>query len=528
MTRRLPIQQRAPESLATILLDWRRQESVRPLLLKDGDLELSARCEDALNALLAELESASGEPLALTVLCNSEPELNPYAGLTAGTGGNPHSGVLEGLVALLGPGEVHECHAWPGHLTLLSAAAVEALAKPDTTSENALRRLQDAGGRLLVADSIFAHDPASDLWTRADLQPHEQSRPPAWGALTERLDDWLRSTPDLHDPALQHDLGRFGDPRAAVTLHITHSWGGGVERWVESFVDADAGGLHFQLRAEGPESGKGCGQRLALYLGNRLEAPVASWWLQPPIRSATARATAYREILEDVTARIGAGRVIVSSLVGHSLEALDTGLPTIQVLHDYFPCWPLLGVHPGPYLDSGRAVDLDRALADHPLLAEFRNLDASGWAALGQRWREAVLAGDVRVVAPSRSVVDLLGRLDPAWPTERIEIIAHGLPPLPGPEAVHPRDREDGRLRLVIPGRIQEGKGQRLLLEALPELTRYARVCLLGAGQCGEVFFGLPDVDVVSQYRREELAGILAGMGPHAAALLSIVPETFS
>jgi GT2 family glycosyltransferase/glycosyltransferase involved in cell wall biosynthesis len=334
--------------------------------------------------------------------------------------------------------------------------------------------------------------------------------------------------PDLNDPALQRDLDRFADPRSAVTLHVTHSWGGGVERWVESFVDADAGGLHFQLRAEGPESGKGAGQRLALYLGNRLEAPIAVWWLQPPIRSATARATAYREILEGVTARIGAGRIIVSSLVGHSLEAMGTGLPTIQVLHDYFPRWPLLGVHPGPYLDAGQAVDLERALADHPLLAEFRDLDASGWAALGQRWREAVLAGNVRVVAPSRSVVDLLGRLDPAWPTERIKTIPHGLPPLPGPSAVRPRDREDGRLRLVIPGRIQEGKGQRLLLEALPELTRYARVFLLGAGQCGEVFFGQPDVDVVIQYRRGELAGILAGVGPHVAALLSVVPETFS
>ena len=101
--------------------------------------------------------------------------------------------MLENLVALLGPGEVHEWNAWPRHLTLLSAAAAEALARPDTTSENALRRLRDAGGRLLVADSIFVHDTGSDLWTRADLDPHEQRRPPAWGALTERLDDWLRS-----------------------------------------------------------------------------------------------------------------------------------------------------------------------------------------------------------------------------------------------------------------------------------------------------------------------------------------------
>jgi GT2 family glycosyltransferase len=35
-------------------------------------------------------------------------------------------------------------------------------------------------------------------------------------------------------------------------------------------------------------------------------------------------------------------------------------------------------------------------------------------------------------------------------------------------------------------------------------------------------------VDVIIQYRREELRGLLAALGPHVAALLSIVPETFS
>ena len=93
---------------------------------------------------------------------------------------------------------------------------------------------------------------------------------------------------------------------------------------------------------------------------------------------------------------------------------------------------------------------------------------------------------------------------------------------------VLPRDREDGRLRLVIPGRIQQGKGQRLLLEALPELTKFAQVYLLGSGKDGEVFFGKSGVDVIIQYRREDLRDLLEKIGPHVAGLLSIVPETFS
>jgi GT2 family glycosyltransferase/glycosyltransferase involved in cell wall biosynthesis len=526
---------------------------------------VSAALQDLLETLQSgdpqpgEHGSAGPVPIVLAVLSNAAAELNPWSGLVPPHGeppgkppGEPPTGpptgqptglagdsppdpldgaLAEDLVTLLGPGEVHEWLAWPVHAALLSAGAVEVLARPDTTAANAPARLRAAGGRILVADSIFLHDPRRGLFDRAALEPHEQRRPPAWGGLTERLDDWLRNAA-LDDPALAAELERFAAAPAvragAPTLHVTHSWGGGVARWVESFIEADAEGTHFQLCAEGPESGKGCGQRLSLYFGNRLETPVARWWLQPPIPSSTERHPAYRAILDSLLSRYGIGRIVVSSLVGQSLDALAAERPTLQVLHDYFPRWPLLGIHPLPYLRTEGAVDLERATGEHPLLAEFRDHDAAGWQALGERWRETVQARGVRVVAPSRSVVELLNRLDPAWAGTAVEVIPHGLPPLPGTAEVLPRARADGRLRIVIPGRIQEGKGQQLLLEALPELTRHARICLLGSGKAGEAFFGRPEVDVVIQYRRDELRDLLAAIGPQVAALLSIVPETFS
>ena len=54
-----------------------------------------------------------------------------------------------------------------------------------------------------------------------------------------------------------------------ITLHVTHSWGGGVAQWVHSFIEADETGLNFQLRSEGPQTGEGTGQRLSLYYGNK-------------------------------------------------------------------------------------------------------------------------------------------------------------------------------------------------------------------------------------------------------------------
>ena len=81
---------------------------------------------------------------------------------------------------------------------------------------------------------------------------------------------------------------------------------------------------------------------------------------------------------------------------------------------------------------------------------------------------------------------------------------------------------------MLILGRMQTGKGQQLLSSALPELTRHVQVYLLGAGKSGEAFFGVSGVDVILEYKRDELASIVAEIGPDFAALLSIVPETFS
>jgi GT2 family glycosyltransferase len=513
--------------LGQILLDRSRQErDGNSLILKQG-LTLSEPVEAALRALLEQLQAKIEGPLVLSLISNAAPQFNPWSGIESGPE-TPSAEALESLIRLLGPGLVHEWSSWPDHCALLSSSAQEILADPAVNRDNAMDRLRSAGGRVLVADSLYAHDSGAPLFDRRSLEPHEERKPTPWGVLTQRLENWLRETPSASDAACLEDLRRASQERVPKTLHVTHNWGGGVARWVESFIQADRDGINFQLRAEGPQSSEGCGQRLSLYLETQLDAPVASWWLQPAIQSSVDRQRAYRAILRDVTTRYGIGRVIVSSLVGHSLDALATGLPTVQVLHDFYPCWPLLDVHPARYLQEGRAVDLAAAFQDHPLLPAFRDRDADSWRALGERWREMCTHWGVRLVAPSRSVVDLLHRLDPAWTAENIEVIPHGLPPLPGSGEVRPRQREDGRLRLVVPGRMLEGKGQRLLLDALPGLSQYARVCLLGAGQHGKAFFGRKDVDVIVEYQRDNLRQVLGTVGPHVAALLSIVPETFS
>ena len=528
MTTTLPDHENEPNSLGSLLSQHCTHSPGLPLLLLGKGIAVSDSFKAEICKLLEHAQEANPGPVVLTVLSNAVPDLNPFAGLANAPIEVPDSAQLADVVNLLAPGEISEWNNWPDHCILVSAKAAQALSATDTRSGNALLRLQEAGGKLLLADSIFLHDPLSELYQSEKLQPHERRRPAAWGLLRERLGNWIQLQDSPHPVDWAPLAADFRKANKPVTLHITHSWGGGVAKWIESFIEADDHGINFQLCAEGPQSNKGYGQRLSLYLGNQLETPVARWWLQPPIQSTVKEHSQYRAVLQDIQNRYGIGRVMISSLIGHSLEALSTGLPTLQVLHDFYPLWPLLGIHPGHYPGNTPAERLTKALQKNELLPGFRDRDATGWQLLGQQWRECIQNNNVRTVAPSQSVADLLGDLDSCWSGLDTQIIPHGLPELPGNTPVLPKDREDGRLRLVIPGRIQAGKGQQLLLEALPEITRFAHIYLLGAGKEGEVFFGRSGVDVITQYRREDLRDLLATIGPHVAGLLSIVPETFS
>jgi GT2 family glycosyltransferase/glycosyltransferase involved in cell wall biosynthesis len=482
----------------------------RPIVLLRAGLRLQAEHLDDLLALLDDPEA----PQALTALSNSSPQYNPLAGLSADA--TPDGSSITAAVRVIGEPVLHEWPYWPEHLLVLSGTAANLLATGSFDHAQAAARLP---GGIALPEWLFVADERAPAFRPLSLEPHESPRPVAWGTLSAHLQGWL----DAGAPALNAP-GRNG---RAVTLHVTHSWGGGVSLWTESFIGADAGGDHLQLRSEQTQSGSGNGQKLSLYLGKETRFPIASWWLQPPILSVESQHDQYREALNETLNRFGVGRIMLSSLIGHSLDALRTGLPTVQVLHDYFPLWPLLSVHPDRYLTPG-GVDLTAALKDHRGDLEFDDHGIEDWLAIREAYLEAVGNQRIHLVAPSQSVIDLYARLDPRWQGLEIKVIPHGLPPLRSGKQLSAKHRVDNKLRLLIPGRIQPGKGKALLLKALPGLTKHAQVYLIGTGKNGEDFFGLPGVSVILKYERDELAGLLDEIGPHLGALLSIVPETYS
>lgn len=464
-------------------------------------------------ASLTELANEARGPGAFTAFSNLDPELNPYAGLDAT---HLDGSTRERLVALLGSGRLFEVDRPSDSLLLLTPKLVASLAEsPVLRWEDLPEALGDRGVRIQVPDWIWAEASGRDPGTEPVLDPHETRRPRAWGALSLRLQDWLQKT---RKDAAPLELPLLGTQ--PVTLHITHSWGGGVATWVRSMIDSDPTGLHLQLRSEGPQSGQGAGQRLSLYLGNRNLPPLASWWLQPPIRAVDRSHAQYDAIIADVCARFGVGRVIVSSLVGHGLGALDTGRPTVQVLHDAFPAWPLLNLHPEAF-----DYELTAAFEDPRAKDLFPEISRSAWRSVIEGY--AAAARQVLRVAPSRAARAVQARVEPGFEPDSVRLIPHGLPPMPLGRP-QPRPRQDGRLRIVVPGRVQSGKGAELLEAALPALLDIAHITLLGTGKGGERFFGRGGVNVIIDYDRQSLATLLATIGPQLALLPSTVPETFS
>ena len=483
-----------------------------PVIFLRAGLQPSKYILEQLTALLDQ----SDQPGAMTLLSNADNTVNPFSGLQAS--GNPAAIDPTTLVSLLAPGEIHTLLNWTDHFAILSAKLVKILA---TGNHNGtlMEQIGAAGGKLQVADHLFLDDPENRLFTTPKLQAHESAYPPPFGELSFRLQNWLN--------AQINQLPQITS-KLPVTLHITHSWGGGVGQWLKSFIHTDGDKQHLQLRSEDPQSGQGFGQRLSLYAGNELRCPIASWWLQPAIQSVADTHADYQKIVAKICHRYGIGRVLVSSLIGHSLDAMRTGLPTLHILHDHFPLWPLLSIHPGPYLRTDAPVNLERALLENTAGAEFKDKNAQGWTDIRHAYLQVMEEFGVKIAAPGQSVLDLQNSLAPGIDTIEQTIIEHGFPVMDDLQAISPRTRQDGRKRLLVLGRMQPGKGQQLLLEALTGLVKRVQVYLVGTGKAGEAFFGVSGVDVILDYQRDELAALLKEIGPDFAALLSVVPETFS
>lgn len=312
-----------------------------------------------------------------------------------------------------------------------------------------------------------------------------------------------------------------------VRLHIAHSWGGGLERWIRDFCLTDTECNNLVLKSVGVPGTPG--QFLWLYsYSDEQETVLQRWELQPPIATTAIAHAEYCLALADIVDRYAVRGILVSSLIGHSLDVLETGLETAVICHDYYPFCPAINIYFDGICSQCDRSDLDRCQQHNPFNRFLPGALPAVWSDIRQYFRESIVQHQIPLVMPSQSVRTHLTQLDPAFSDARFRCIPHGVnwsvPPLP-----NRRDSSDQKLRVLVLGSLALHKGRDLLLALAPQIADIAEFYLLGYGQEGTALSDLSNVTAVSEsYRPTDLAEKVAQIQPDLGLLLSIWPETFS
>lgn len=440
------------------------------------------------------LHAASLSAQVLVPLCNSEPALTPAA---PDLDLDPEPSRLALAVAALSRGQVADivC-ADPPLLACAPAAAIDAA--------------------LGLLDSVYVHVPGpvrglptpADRRERAPAHPLASLRRQLWQSRATSAEDWRHAVRDSRP----------------VVLHLLHGWGGGAERYVRDLARCDSARHHLLLRAQGHPGRALHGEALELSAG--AGGPVLRRYpLTPGIGALADQHPVYADALAAVIAEFRVEQLVVSSLIGHALDALRTGLPLLWVAHDYFPFWPALHRDFGDPDARWDERELQRDVA--AMRGPFSETDPAFWHALRARASAAFNQARPQLLAPSAGVLANLARVAPGLTPAASRVIAHGMAPWPAHTPL-PAPPTGGKLRLVVVGRLNGAKGIELLRQAAPQLSRHAELFLVGAGKAAEVLYGCSGVHVQLNYERDQLPAILARIRPHAALMPVTVSETYS
>ncbi len=319
------------------------------------------------------------------------------------------------------------------------------------------------------------------------------------------------------------------DPGAKpVVLHVLHGWGGGAERFVRDLMQADRDRAHLVLVARGDSSSKIHGVEFALH--HDLDAPpLRVWPLAQTIADTALRSPEYAAILAQVRSEWNVRAVLVSSLIGHSLDVLRTGLPTAVCAHDYYPLWPTLHADfddaAADWSDEALRIAAPRQEPSSPLAPR----ESAHWIELRNAYVEALYAARATMVAPGAWVVANQRRISPKLEHLDWRVIAHGFAEWPNaPTAPSVATDSSHPLRVLVLGRVQGGKGERLLDALLPILPDGVELVLLGAGATAMRWFGDDRVHVCMDYAHDELPAQIARIRPDLALIPASVSETWS
>lgn len=319
----------------------------------------------------------------------------------------------------------------------------------------------------------------------------------------------------------------------SVRLHVAHGWGGGIDRWIADFVGADDQ-PSFILRSHGTR--EAFGEEVWLYWSRTPGEPIMTWQLAQPIGVLVDAHPEYRAIIKGLIEGLGVDSLIVSSLIGHSLDILETDLPTTVVCHDFFPYCAGIVLRFGDVCTACPTDRLAHCLRANSEAHPFGGMtDEVAWGAIRERYLRLLTRPSLALVAPDASVFAHLESLDSRFVPLRKTVIAHGFDdferyPKPLASTAVAESLEGRPLKVVVLGRLNPHKGL-VLLERLFERTNpdHFQFYLCGPGAFGLALQRFPCVaEVVADYEHAQLADLLLRLAPDCGLLASVWPETFS
>lgn len=382
------------------------------------------------------------------------------------------------------------------------------------------RRWRALGWQCVLCDYVYvgySGPPLPDAPGIDDVEAKAFARHSPLGALRRAVADAIKlGLPPVSAPAL--------DARP-VQLHIMHFWGGGLDKWVRDFSRADTKRTNLILATY--RIGDEGGQRIVLYSDPDAKVPIRTWDIARPLRSTAVASLEYQRILEQVVREFQVESIIVSSLIGHSLEALRQPVKTVVVAHDFYPLCQAINPRFDAVCGGCEARDLGRCSARNPHYEILGSPPPDEWNALREAYVQILLERGIEIVAPTPSVARTFSRLEPRLANHSLRVIGHGIDFRVA--KLEPQSAVAGEpLRLVVLGRLAENKGADLLEAASEDLRDVARITLVGGGPHATAIGQRCGWEAIEKYELAELPAILGDLAPHAGLLASVVPETFS
>jgi glycosyltransferase involved in cell wall biosynthesis len=319
-----------------------------------------------------------------------------------------------------------------------------------------------------------------------------------------------------------------------VQLHLIHDWGGGLERWAHDYCLHDNKRINLILRPSGsPGLLALYGQEFTLYLYSGNEIILRKWRLSSPINATDISNSGYKKLLDEIICDYKIDAILVSSLIGHSLDVLKTSLPTLFICHDYYPFCQAIHIY---YEGTCRKCDAKKLASCHKHNSEnflFKNTPQE-WLNLRQLFIKTLHENKITFIYPSASVKNNYEILEPSFKKIPSVLISHGLNLqlyhqeknifLPKLSTSH-----ENNFKIIILGRLPISKGLNLIKQIYSLLEANIQLFLIGCGEeAAEIFIGKKNVHLISSYQNKDLPHIIREIDPHLGLLLSIVPETFS